>query len=78
MFVYGLGGGVCFIYNITHRRGPSDYKSGVLGVQTKLESLCIPFQAFDCYIMRVHKTRDEHCVIKFAKKIIHGAHKKHV
>lgn len=50
-------------HNITQRRGPLEYNSGKLTNESKFESPYIIFRAFDYYIPRTHKTRDEHLVM---------------
>ena len=51
-------------HNITQRCGPSKYKNGILGAQSKYESPCTTFWASHYYILRVVDTMDHEFVLR--------------
>ena len=54
---FPIQGSIASVYNITQQHMPLYYNSGMMGVQSKFESPFIAFQAFHCYIPKVHKLR---------------------
>lgn len=44
---------------ITQRRGPSEYKSRMVGAQSESNSPCAASQASECYNLRTHRMRVE-------------------